>query len=270
MISDQIVHIGPLALALGRLAAVAAFLVFLVAIDQIVGRWGAAIRQPGLAALIAGLIAARAAYVWRYRESFGLDPYAALQAWLGGWDWLFGVAAAALVVVIVLKTPRGKVLGFATLGMLSLAWWGFLSSSEKQAPLRLPSALSVELSDRRTLTLQALHGRPFVLNLWATWCPPCRREMPMLVRAAHEEKRATILLVDQGEEPGRVRQFLREQGLDPAAVAFDQQGMLGTFAGAQALPTTLFIDGQGTLRQMHMGEMTRVQLEIAVRELTDG
>lgn len=270
MIPEQIVHIGPLALALDRLAAVAAFLVFLVAIDRIAGRWGAAIRQPGLIALIAGLIAGRVAYVWRYRVSFGLDPLSTLQAWLGGWDWLPGVAAAALVLVAVLRTLRGKVAGFVTLGMLSLAWWGFLSSSEKPVPLRLPSALSVELSGRRTLTLKALHGRPVVLNLWATWCPPCRRELPMLVRAAHEEKRATILLVNQGEAPGWVRQFLHEQGLDPTAVAFDQQGMLGTLASAQALPTTLFIDGQGTVRQMHVGEMTRVQLDIAVRELSDG
>lgn len=267
MTPDQIVHIGPLAFALDRLVAVAMFLAFIAAIDRIAGRWGTAIRRPGLVALVAGLVVARAAYVLRYRESFALDPMEAIRFWLGGWHWVPGVAAASLVLIVVMRTQRGKAAGLATLGMLSLLWLGFLTGSEKPAPLRLPPALSVDLEKGRT-QLQDLQGRPVVLNLWATWCPPCRRELPMLVSAAREEERATILLVNQGEDTVRVRQFLREQGLDPAAVAFDQRGVLGALAGKEALPTTLFIDGRGNVQHTHVGELRRVQLDIALREMT--
>lgn len=89
----------------------------------------------------------------------------------------------------------------------------------------------------------------------------------MLTQAARAEHRATILLVNQGEQPAQVSAFLRAQGLDPAHVALDPAGLLGEMAGAAALPTTLFIASDGTVRQVHTGELTRVQLDIAIRAL---
>lgn len=81
------------------------------------------------------------------------------------------------------------------------------------------------------------------------------------------ERRAEILLVNQGETPAQVMAFLRAQGLAPTRIATDPSGLLGEMTGAGALPTTVFIDGDGTVRQIHTGEITRVQLDIGIRRL---
>ena len=269
---DNIIQIGPLALALDRLVAVGLMLAFLTALDWIVRRYRVAAWQPAGLAMSAGLVAARAGHVWQYRESYALEPVAALQAWLGGWDWRAGVAATGLVLLLTMRRRKPVLAGLGVLGGLTLAWAGFLAAGENKSLLRLPQALTLERVAAEPGTLPPwqigdLQGRPIVLNLWATWCPPCRREMPMLTRAAATERRAEILLVNQGETPAQITAFLRAQGLDPAHVASDPSGLLSEMTGAGALPTTLFIASDGTVRQVHTGEITRVQLDIAIRSL---
>ena len=269
---DNIIQIGPLALALDRLVAVGLMLAFLTALDWIVRRYRVATWQPAGVALLAGLVAARAGHVWQYRESYALEPVAALQAWLGGWDWRAGVAATGLVLLLTMRRRKPVLAGLGVLGGLTLAWAGFLAAGESKSLLRLPPALALERvaaepSNLPPWRIGDSRGHPIVLNLWATWCPPCRREMPMLTRAAATERRAEILLVNQGETPAQITAFLRAQGLDPAHVASDPSGLLSEMTGAGALPTTLFIASDGTVRQVHTGEITRVQLDIAIRAL---
>src|SRR3546814_8297235 len=66
----------------------------------------------------------------------------------------------------------------------------------------------------------------------------------------------------------RLSAFLEGQGLEPRHVALDPEGVLGVLTGAPALPTTLFIAADGTVRQTHVGEISRVQLDIAIRALS--
>ncbi len=269
---DDIIQIGPLALALDRLVAVGLILAFLTALDWIIRRYRVTAWQPAVLSILAGLLAARAGHVWLYRESYALESVAALQVWLGGWDWRFGVAGAGIVLILTLRRLGPAAAGIAALGALSLIWIGFLSLGADKPALRLPQGLVLEGAPPETGSaslwrIGQLRGRPLVINLWATWCPPCRREMPMLTQAAKAERRATILLVNQGERPAQISAFLRAQGLDPAHIALDPTGMLGEMTGAGALPTTLFIDRDGTVRQVHTGEITQVQLDIAIRAL---
>lgn len=264
---DDIIHIGPLAFALDRLIAVGLILIFLAALDWIVRRYRVTGWQPALLAVLAGLFAARMGHVWHYRESYALEPMAALQVWLGGWDWRLGVAGAGIVLVLSLRRRRPVIAGLGVLGAVSLAWAVFHAAGEATPPLRLPPEVELKSIGGGVIGPASWSGRPAVLNLWASWCPPCRREMPMLVEAAGAERRATILLVNQGEQPARIIAFLQAQGLDPAHIALDPSGILGEMAGARALPTTLFIGSDGTVRQVHVGEITRVQLDIAIRAL---
>ena len=269
---DDIIQIGPLALALDRLVAVGLILAFLTALDWIIRRYRVTAWQPKALSILAGLLAARAGHVWLYRASYALEPVAALQVWLGGWDWHFGVGAAGIVLALTLRRPGPVAAGLAALGALSLIWTGFLGLGADRPALRLPQGLvleglAAEAGPAPTWRIGQLRGHPAVINLWATWCPPCRREMPMLTQAAKTERRTAILLVNQGEQPAQISAFLRAQGLDSAHVALDPSGLLGEMAGAAALPTTLFINGDGTIRQVHTGEITRVQLDIAIRGL---
>lgn len=269
---SDIVQIGPLALALDRLVAASLILAFLTAIDWIARRQAVRTWQPAAVSLFVALCAARLGHVWEHRASYALEPTAALQFWLGGWNWTIGVIAAGLALTLLLRGKQAVATSLATLGLLSLLWAGFLASGAGKTALRLPQSLVLTGAPDATgvakvWRLSELRGRPIVLNLWATWCPPCRREMPMLTEAAKTEKRVTILLANQGEKMAHVSAFLRSQGLDPAHVSLDPDGLLGQIATAKALPTTLFVDSNGTVRQVHTGEITRVQLDIAIRAL---
>jgi len=264
----DIIQIGPLAMALDRLVTMGLILVFLAGTDLIVRRFRVSSWQPAAIALLVGLVSARSAYVWVHKESFALDPVVALQAWLGGWIWSAGVAAAALALVLTLRKPRPIAAGLGLLAVLSAVWVAFGEDRAPRSATLLPAGLLFEMAQGGTITAGDLRGRIAVLNLWASWCPPCRREMPMLIDAAASERRAMILLVNQGETPERLSAFLEGQGLEPRHVALDPEGVLGVLTGAPALPTTLFIAADGTVRQTHVGEISRVQLDIAIRTLS--
>lgn len=265
---NDIIQIGPLATALDRLVAIGLILTFLAGMDWIVRRFAIVAWRPAGLALLAGLVGARAAYVWVYRESFALDPVVSLQALQGGWVWSAGVATAALVLVVILRRPRPIMAGLGLLAALSAVWWVFAEGQAPRSAILLPANLRFDMAQGGSITAGDLHGRPAVLNLWASWCPPCRREMPMLIDAAANESRAVVLLVNQGETPAQLRAFLQREGLPPSHVALDQEGVLGSLTGSPALPTTLFVAADGTIRQTHMGEISRVQLDIAIRALT--
>jgi thiol-disulfide isomerase/thioredoxin len=113
----------------------------------------------------------------------------------------------------------------------------------------------------------ALHdyrGRPLVINIWATWCPPCRREMPVLQQAQHDYPHVTFLFVNQGETPENVSTFMATTGLMLSHVLFDGTGELARRVGSMALPTTLFYNAEGRLVGSHLGELSRASLRHAL------
>lgn len=267
MVSDMVLQLGPLALPVQRVVALVLILAFVAAIDRVARHFGQASRHPAMLALVAGLLAARGVHVWQHRESFALDPLTIAQVWLGGWSWPAGVAAAALVLLATLRAVRPAAAGLAVLAALSLIWWGLIRIDEQRALLRLPADLEIAWLDGERVTLRDLRGRPVVLNLWASWCPPCRREMPMLIDAARREQQAHIVLVNQGEAGAQVRAFLERERWPSDAVALDPSSLIGTIAGSGLLPTTLFVDANGIVRQVHAGEISRVQLDMGIRSL---
>jgi thiol-disulfide isomerase/thioredoxin len=108
----------------------------------------------------------------------------------------------------------------------------------------------------KTWTLAALRGRVVVLNFWATWCPPCRAEMPSLQQLAeiYGPGQLQVLAVNVGEGPRRIAQYLQSSGLD-LTVLLDPQSQTARAWGATALPTTYLIDAEGRPRQRVLGEV---------------
>ncbi|MGC1381248.1 MAG: TlpA disulfide reductase family protein [Candidatus Baltobacteraceae bacterium] len=99
-------------------------------------------------------------------------------------------------------------------------------------------------------------GHPLVVNVFATWCPPCRDEMPALARAAPRLARAGIDVVgiDQAESSPQVERFAREYGLDYPLYIDD--GDANKYAlGARVIPTTLYVDAAGIVRIVHVGPL---------------
>lgn len=138
------------------------------------------------------------------------------------------------------------------------------------ADRRLP-ALTLERVEGAPLDLAELSGKPLVVNLWATWCVPCRREMPLLARAAREEPEVTFLFADQGESREAALEFLREvPGIDLTSVLLDRRMALAVEFETLGLPVTLFFDSSGAHVHTHSGEVLEPELRDYLRDLKAG
>lgn len=109
-------------------------------------------------------------------------------------------------------------------------------------------------SDGRTLDSSKLRGRPLVINFWASYCPPCRLEMPMLQRDVASRSNARLVLIDEGDSASSVRSFLSADGIDQSAL-LDSDLAVGRAYGAIALPTTVFVLSDGTIAARNIGQL---------------
>lgn len=117
-------------------------------------------------------------------------------------------------------------------------------------------------------SLAAYRGSVVVMNLWASWCPPCRAEMPDLERA-YRAKRAqgvVVLGVDQGESPAIAGAFARSLGIT-YPILVDEQQQYGRVYRALGLPTTVIVDRQGIVVKTFDGTVTYDQVLAAVAPL---
>jgi cytochrome c biogenesis protein CcmG/thiol:disulfide interchange protein DsbE len=117
------------------------------------------------------------------------------------------------------------------------------------------------------ITLSELRGMPVVLNFWATWCPPCRAELPEL-QAASEKYAGQIAIigVNQAEPPAAVQAFAGKLGL-AFEIPLDTEAKVSHTYGVRSLPTTFFIDRQGVIRQIQIGPVTEATLTQLLRSI---
>ena len=116
-----------------------------------------------------------------------------------------------------------------------------------------------ELLDGRHLKLSELRGSPVIINFWATWCPPCRREIPLLEKYSLNGK-LKIIGVNMREDKLVVEKFV--QGLNVTfQIVLDSDGKLVSTYNIIAKPTTFFIDKEGIIIDKKLGEMNEKDLE---------
>lgn len=132
-------------------------------------------------------------------------------------------------------------------------------------------AFQAQTLDGPPVSLDDLRGQAVVLNLWATWCPPCRAEMPALERisARYAGDGLVILALNQGENPDTVRAFVEEHDLT-FTIALDPREQIGRLYELQAYPTTFFIGRDGVIREVVSGgPMPEALVEDQVKRLLD-
>lgn len=220
-------------------------------------------------AALLGLVAARLAYLAWHAEAYLASPWAAFDLRDGGWS-----APAGLVAGVAWLTWRGLVTPWlrrplAVSGTAGVAfWWLATLASGLAGTHSLPPVQLVRIEDARVLNLtEAARGRPVVVNLWASWCGPCRVEMPVLAAAQQREPTVGFLFVNQGESPATVQSFLQQQGFSLREVLLDSGSSLGKAIGSRGLPITLFFDAQGRQVDAHFGILNAAALESRLRPL---
>jgi thiol-disulfide isomerase/thioredoxin len=125
---------------------------------------------------------------------------------------------------------------------------GAFAIGQPAPPLRLPAV------GGGTVDLAALRGKPVWVNLMATWCPPCRDELPLVqgFAARYEDAGLVTLLVDVGEDEALVKGFLDELNVY-LPTALDKDGAVQAEWGATALPVHFWIDKDGIVREWALG-----------------
>lgn len=262
------VQLGPLAIPAG-LAAI--YLGVFCAL--IIGWWVGRKRDTNpesalLNILLVGFVAARIGFVVRYADAYGTSLIAMLDIRDGGFLPLVGILAGFATAVLYLwrkprlRTPLGSALASGVLiSGLGLAMLNALHQSQQ-----LPE-LSFRDIHGQPVQLQDYLGQPVVINLWATWCPPCRREMPVLQAAQEKTPDVTFVFINQGESTLHVQHFLAAQELSLDNLLLDSNAHMGQAVSSLSLPTTLFYDAEGRLRNNHLGELSKASLNHALQSI---
>ena len=134
------------------------------------------------------------------------------------------------------------------------------------APLQVgdqPYEFSLQGVDGETITLSQFIGRPILVNFWATWCGPCRLEMPEIqaVWQEYQDDGLVVLALDQDESAEDVGAFFDELGLTFTSALDEGSRTANNYGLPGTLPASVFINPDGEITTIHRGIMTRGQLD---------
>jgi thiol-disulfide isomerase/thioredoxin len=135
-------------------------------------------------------------------------------------------------------------------------------------PATVPPFTVVDLNGR-TVSSADLKGKVVLVNFWATWCPPCRAEIPDLVKLQQKYKDTVVVLGISEDEipPAEVKAFAANMNMN-YPVAMSTPELKKIFRGISALPTTFVIDREGKLVQKHVGLLSAPDTELEAQVLS--
>lgn len=132
---------------------------------------------------------------------------------------------------------------------------------------------SLQTTSGTIISTNTFSGQPVIINIWATWCPPCRAEMPALENTYQNfrEEGLVVLGVNASyqDDPGTAAAFAQEMGLS-FPILLDLDGEVTSRYQLQAMPTTYFIDAKGVIREIVVGgPMSEALLNIRAQQLIE-
>lgn len=260
------IELGPLVLSGERFAIIVGVAVFLLGSSLLASRVSARFNSWSTVAVLAGLGAARLAHVVANWSYFADDPLRAAAVWQGGFIWPWALLPVAVAAVLMLRERRLMLWAAAPVLACVVAWTATERLTSGTEPTPAPAMVLAAL-DGGAVNLAAVDGRPTVINLWATWCPPCRREMPALARAQDARPDVRFLFVNQGEGQAQVAGWLEEAGLEIENVLLDRAMAVPRHYGTAGLPVTLFLGPDGRLAKAHVGEIAPEQIDAEIARL---
>lgn len=257
------VNLGPLSFSAALFTGILAYLVL------ILGSWVAdrklntelesIVWKTTLIAVLMG----RAAFIIPYFDTYMRKPLSMLDLRDGGFSLMAACSAAAVAIAwfVWRKPVSRKPLIIATAISLSVVGMTYATLNLTRSPKPTINDVMMTTLDGQSVPISEFHGKPTVINLWASWCPPCRREMPALQDGQQSSPDIHFVFANQGEAAAVVDTYLNQEGLSLDNVLLDQHGSLADDIKSRGLPTTLFLDAQGQLIDIRLGELSSATLQ---------
>jgi thiol-disulfide isomerase/thioredoxin len=174
---------------------------------------------------------------------------------------LLGKQASSLTPIQYSGSPRSPTLPAESDG----------SATTREVPEQLPD-LAMPDSKGIRHKLSQWRGRPLMVNFWATWCPPCRREIPLLKSLWHERSSQSLEIVGIAvDSQDAVAQYTQKIGIDYPVLIGEKDGIAAIDAlGMETVfPLTVFVDPQGRIFMMKVGELHRDEANVILDALRD-
>lgn len=273
MITTQAIHLGPIMLPWG-------FIILTVAIGTalLLGKYfchrftvskvqWVIFKDSIWTAVLIGLVCARIGFVVLNWDIYLQHPIEIIKIQDKGFDLFSGIISAFVWIFWKNRQLKKSFLIFLLSIFTTLLLLG--TYIHKQIILQYQQFPKVSLRNlqQQKVELVQFIGKPTVINLWASWCPPCRREMPVFHQAQKNYPNVQFVFINQSEDAATVDTYLRQHTLDLNWVLLDANGITAQKTGMYGLPSTLFFNAQGQLVESHMGEITHAALDHYVQKM---
>jgi cytochrome c biogenesis protein CcmG/thiol:disulfide interchange protein DsbE len=154
-----------------------------------------------------------------------------------------------------------RIFPIALFALIALFFFQGLSKDSKKIPSLLigkpvPHFVLPTLHSSSAISSETLKGRPYLLNVFASWCEACQTEHALLLQIA-KEKGISMYGIDYKDRPETAKQFLEELGNPYQAVFLDRTGRVALDLGVYSTPETFLIDAQGIVRYRWVGPLTQ-------------
>jgi cytochrome c biogenesis protein CcmG, thiol:disulfide interchange protein DsbE len=174
---------------------------------------------------------------------------------------------AAWIIPIILFAIAGVIFVTSLQRSATVPLTGDQSTGSAHVGSRAPEVGLVAL-DGKQVSLSNFRGKPVWVNFFATWCPPCKDELPEIERRYEraQPRGLVVLGVDQQEKPAQVKPFIARFGLR-YPVVIDEAGQGAITYNLIALPTSVFIDRGGVVRFIQIGQMSPALMDAALKKI---
>nr|WP_321302530.1 TlpA disulfide reductase family protein [Alcaligenes faecalis] len=224
-------------------------------------------------AIIVGVLAGRLGFLIQQWDFYQSEPLSWLDLRDGGLmipaavtaGWFYVLWRVLRDKAVLPAVSGGLAVGVATFSLIMVATGR--GGVEPTMPLPEIDLIPMQADFSAPDNLDQYKGKVTVVNLWASWCPPCRREMPAFKQVQSSRPDVNIVFANQGEELSVIQQYLSEENLELGNMWRDPQMQLGQAVRSRGLPTTLFLDEQGRLVDVRAGELSAVTLNDKINKL---
>lgn len=273
MFTIQAIHLGPIMIPWGLVIPLTALLFSLVLGRYLTDKFQVSLVQwrnfkdSIWTAILIGLLLARISFVLFNLDSYLSHPIEIFKIQDKGFHLLSAIISTMIWIFWKNRALAKSFLCLLLLFFSALSTTGFAVLHQAQIQYQQYPQLKLQRLEQQVVALNHFIGKPTVINLWASWCPPCHREMPVLQHAQSVHKDVHFVFINQGENSATVQQYinLHAKGLDN--VLLDPQGLTAQTTGMFGLPSTLFFNAQGKLVSTHMGELTHASLNQKLKQI---